>query len=81
MTPDQGGSAPEILERARSLVFENYNRLYNFKGLNRFKAKFQPRWEARYLVYPSLVALPRVLLALLKAHAGGAASWAASRWL
>jgi phosphatidylglycerol lysyltransferase len=71
MTADEGGSAPDILERARSLVFENYNRLYNFKGLNRFKAKFQPRWEARYLVYPSLVALPRVLLALLKAHAGG----------
>lgn len=72
MTPDEGGSAPDILERARSLVFENYNRLYNFKGLNRFKAKFKPRWEARYLVYPSLVALPRVLLALLKAHTSGA---------
>jgi phosphatidylglycerol lysyltransferase len=70
MTPDEGGSAPDILARARALVFENYNKLYNFKGLNRFKAKFQPRWEARYLAYPSLVALPRVLLALLKVHAG-----------
>jgi phosphatidylglycerol lysyltransferase len=67
-TPEEGWSAPELLERARNMLFENYNKLYNFKGLNRFKAKFQPRWEARYLVFPGLAALPAVMLALFRAH-------------
>ncbi|HEX9056514.1 MAG TPA: phosphatidylglycerol lysyltransferase domain-containing protein [Ktedonobacterales bacterium] len=45
-----------------------------FGGLSRaaslynFKRKFHPRWESRYLVYPSTLALPRVGLALAAAH-------------
>lgn len=58
----------ELLERVRALVYEHFNRLYNFKGLHQFKDKFQPNWEARYLVYPSLPLLPRILLALIRAH-------------
>ncbi len=37
-------------------------------SLTQFKRKFGPRWEARYLVYPRTLALPRVGLALLSVH-------------
>ncbi len=59
---------PEYLERGRELVLEHLTRLYNFEGLHRFKQKFQPRWEPRYLVCPGLLSLPQVLLALTRAH-------------
>lgn len=68
ITPDASSDTPEVIERARQLIFEHFGLTYNFKGLQQFKAKFSPRWEARYLVYPSVGALPRVLLALLRAH-------------
>jgi len=68
ITPQEGAGTPELLNRVRALVYEHFNRLYNFKGLHHFKDKFQPCWEARYLVYPSLPQLPRVLLALIRAH-------------
>ena len=68
ITPKEEDSAPELVNRVRALIFEHFSRLYNFKGLHHFKDKFQPRWEARYLVYPSLPQLPRVLLSLIRAH-------------
>ena len=68
VTPGEASGSPELLNRVRALIFEHFNRLYNFKGLSRFKDKFQPEWEARFLVYPSLSQLPRVLLALIRTH-------------
>ncbi len=68
VTPKEADNAPELLNRVRALAFEHFNRLYNLKGLHQFKEKFQPHWEARYLIYPSLPQLPRVLLALIRAH-------------
>jgi phosphatidylglycerol lysyltransferase len=37
-------------------------------SLFRFKRKFQPRWESRYLIYPGTLALPRVGVALLRVY-------------
>lgn len=68
ITPDESSGTPEVLARARQLVYERFGLTYNFKGLQAFKAKFSPRWEARYLAYPGVAQLPRVLLALLRAH-------------
>jgi phosphatidylglycerol lysyltransferase len=70
ITPDDSSDTPEVVERARQLIFEHFGLTYNFKGLQQFKAKFSPRWEARYLIYPGVATLPRVLLALLRAHRG-----------
>ena len=56
------------LERGIELVYERFNTAYRFKSLQQFKAKFAPRWESRYLVYPGLAALPRVGFALLNAQ-------------
>jgi phosphatidylglycerol lysyltransferase len=68
ITPDESSGTPDVIERARQLVYERFGLTYNFRGLQAFKAKFSPRWEARYLAYPGVAQLPRVLLALLRAH-------------
>ncbi len=67
VTPDEIGE-PELLERVRQLIYTHFRRFYNFQGLNFFKQKFTPRWEPRYLVYPTLIGLPRVIMTLMRAH-------------
>ena len=58
------------LESGLDYLYEHLNRFYNFQGLHEFKDKFHPHWESRYLVYPSLVALPDVIVALIRADSG-----------
>jgi phosphatidylglycerol lysyltransferase len=58
------------LEKGVRYLYQHLDRFYNFKGLHHYKGKFRPRWEARYLVYPSLVALPNVVVALVRADSG-----------
>ncbi len=48
-----------------SLVYEKQKRYYDFQGLHQFKSKFRPIWKPSFLMYPSQVTLPKVLLALL----------------
>lgn len=58
------------LEKGLHYLYEHLNQFYNFKGLHAYKEKFHPRWEPRYLVYPGLVALPEVVVALIRADSG-----------
>ena len=55
-------------DRAREFLMETLARYYDFRGLFRWKRKFNPVFEDRYLVYPDPLALPRVARALLRAQ-------------
>jgi phosphatidylglycerol lysyltransferase len=55
-------------ERAREFLMEHLARFYDFRNLFRWKRKFSPVFEDRYLVYPDPLALPRVALALARAQ-------------
>ncbi|MFI5178190.1 MAG: bifunctional lysylphosphatidylglycerol flippase/synthetase MprF [Vicinamibacterales bacterium] len=44
---------------------------YNFQGLRAYKEKFHPVWEPRYLAYPGVLDLPRVLRDVSALIAGG----------
>ena len=41
---------------------------YGFRSLHAFKAKFQPRFDPLYLVFPDEAALPRIGMALSRAY-------------
>ena len=58
------------IERALNFIYRNVSRLYNFRGLHAFKEKFHPAWSPRYLIYPNVVSLPAVSVALYRASFG-----------
>jgi phosphatidylglycerol lysyltransferase len=40
-------------ERLARLLFRHGEHWYNYQGLRRYKEKFDPVWEPRYMAYPS----------------------------
>lgn len=42
-----------LTQRLGALVFKRGEAFYNFQGLRRFKDKFQPDWEPRYMAVPA----------------------------
>ncbi len=57
--------------RYAGYIFENSDSYYNFKGLKRFKNKFFPRWESRYVAYSGNFNLIRSLLDVSSLISGG----------
>jgi len=57
--------------RVGNFIFRHGEHFYNFEGLRRYKAKFEPAWEPRYLVARGGIALPRVLIDVSTLIAGG----------
>ncbi len=61
-----------LWRQAARLLARHGERLYNFEGLQRYKAKFQPVWTMLYLASPGGLALPHVLLDVAALASGGA---------
>ncbi len=57
--------------RVGNFVFRHGEHFYNFEGLRRYKTKFDPVWEPKYLVARGGIALPRVLVDVSLLIAGG----------
>jgi len=66
--PRRAAAADAPPDRAREFLMQHLARFYDFKGLFRWKSRFDPCFEDRYLVYPGPFALPRVALALIRAQ-------------
>lgn len=64
MNQEMSGSQRQLA----SFLAEHLRMLETHRSLLRFKQKFHPRWESRYVVASSTLALPKVALAILKAH-------------
>ncbi|MGH7682186.1 MAG: phosphatidylglycerol lysyltransferase domain-containing protein, partial [Candidatus Eiseniibacteriota bacterium] len=58
-------------DQSRAFLKNHLARFYDFEGLFRWKKKFAPEFEDRYLVYPDPLSLPRVVLALARAQSPG----------
>jgi phosphatidylglycerol lysyltransferase len=57
--------------RVGNFIFRHGEHFYNFDGLRRYKLKYDPVWEPRYLVARGGIALPRVLVDVSVLIAGG----------
>ena len=57
--------------RVGNFIFRHGEHFYNFDGLRRYKTKFDPMWEPRYLAARGGIALPRVLVDVSVLIAGG----------
>lgn len=60
-----------LLNKTTTFLFNNFNQFYNYQSLFKFKDKFAPNWESRYLAYKSDVKLISISLAIVKAHTKG----------
>jgi phosphatidylglycerol lysyltransferase len=60
-----------LWNRIGAFVYKHAEAVYGFQGLRAYKQKFNPVWEARYLVYPGGLSLPRVLADVSALIAGG----------
>lgn len=58
-------------ERVAHLLFRHGEQWYNFQGLRRYKEKFHPRWQPRYLAYADAWDLMRAMAHVSALVAGG----------
>ncbi len=52
-------------EKVLGLIYRHINTWYGFQGLRRYKEKFSPHWEPRFLAYPGNVSLVSVFIDIL----------------
>ena len=60
-----------LWNRLAALAYAHGEAFYNFRGLRKYKEKFDPEWEPRYLVSPGGLVLPRNLASIALLTSGG----------
>lgn len=56
-----------LIDNVMQFAYTNGDRFYSFSGLYKFKAKYQPEWEDRYIVYQGGIrGLTRTMTALTR---------------
>jgi phosphatidylglycerol lysyltransferase len=60
-----------LWNRVGAFLYRHGEDLYNFQGLRRYKEKFQPEWEPRFMASPGGLALPRVAADVAALISGG----------
>jgi phosphatidylglycerol lysyltransferase len=48
---DESDEANSVTNNALRFLYANGDRFYSFNGLKRFKAKYNPEWQSRYIAY------------------------------
>ncbi|MFZ5670800.1 MAG: GNAT family N-acetyltransferase [Pseudomonadota bacterium] len=62
-----------ILSRVGRLVFDRGEDLYNFRGVRRYKDKYDPLWQPRYIAAPHKWQIPMLLADVGLLSSGGVA--------
>jgi phosphatidylglycerol lysyltransferase len=60
-----------LWSRFGAMVFGRGERFYNFRGLHRYKDKFDPEWEPRYIAVAGGIAVPLALANVASLISGG----------
>ncbi|HEY5107284.1 MAG TPA: bifunctional lysylphosphatidylglycerol flippase/synthetase MprF [Caulobacteraceae bacterium] len=60
-----------IMSRVGRLLFERGEEIYNFRGVRRFKDKYDPVWQPRYIAAPNKWAIPILLADVGLLSSGG----------
>jgi phosphatidylglycerol lysyltransferase len=60
-----------LWSRFGAMVFGRGERFYNFRGLHRYKDKFDPEWEPRYIAVGGGIGLPLALANVASLISGG----------
>ncbi len=62
-----------IMSRVGRLLFERGEEIYNFRGVRRYKDKYDPIWQPRYVAAPNKWAIPMLLADVSMLTSGGMA--------
>ncbi|HEY3696597.1 bifunctional lysylphosphatidylglycerol flippase/synthetase MprF [Phenylobacterium sp.] len=65
-----------IMSRVGRLLFERGEEIYNFRGLRRYKDKYDPVWQPRYIAAPYKWAIPILMADVGLLSSGGVANLA-----
>ena len=60
-----------IMSRVGRLLFERGEELYNFRGVRRYKDKYDPVWQPRYIAAPHKWSIPLLLADISLLSSGG----------
>lgn len=76
-------SGESLADRALRVLYEHGGKAFRYQGLRRFKDKWDPRWEDRYLGYRHDADLPKVATAVIRAGElpEPRSTWGRVRWI